>query len=167
MNIKEHKAKLNLEWQRNNRDKCHAYSKKWYEKNKESNAKRSKKWAENNKERIVEIVQAYVKRNKKKVTVYNNRFGKTIEGRYRLLKYRHHKRWEDEFITLQDYEKIFNKQCTYCGGIINGGVDRIDNSLGYTKENSAPCCKTCNYMKKDLNIEKFISHIKKIYEYNK
>ena len=47
------------------------------------------------------------------------------------------------------------------------GIDRVDNSLGYTLENSVSCCSKCNYMKKTLNVENFLLHIAKIYNYNK
>ena len=31
------------------------------------------------------------------------------------------------------------------------GIDRIDNNIGYTKENSAPCCKYCNFAKHTMS----------------
>jgi hypothetical protein len=36
------------------------------------------------------------------------------------------------------------------------GIDRADNALGYTVENSVSCCKICNIAKRDLTIEEFI-----------
>lgn len=58
-------------------------------------------------------------------------------------------------------------QCHYCGSPpSNGqaierkgfegekhyyqGIDRIENSLGYTKENCIPCCIKCNKIKSDI-----------------
>lgn len=59
--------------------------------------------------------------------------------------------------------------CSYCGrGGCNatslrdiveaGGIDRFDNSLGYTPENSVPCCTACNQAKNDMTAEQFIAH---------
>ena len=45
------------------------------------------------------------------------------------------------------------------------GIDRYDSKLGYTIENSVPCCKNCNRAKSDLSFEDFKLHIKKIYEW--
>ena len=46
------------------------------------------------------------------------------------------------------------------------GIDRIDNNIGYTNENSVPCCKTCNFAKNILSESQFYLWIKKIYEHN-
>ena len=42
------------------------------------------------------------------------------------------------------------------------GIDRLNSSLGYTKENSVSCCATCNLMKMTLGEKEFITHINKI-----
>lgn len=35
------------------------------------------------------------------------------------------------------------------------GVDRVDNTLGYSEENCVPCCTTCNYAKRDKSKEEY------------
>ena len=62
-------------------------------------------------------------------------------------------------------EKIL-KPCVYCGDSGKVGLDRINNEKGYTEENSAPCCKTCNFMKKAMTKEEFINHIIRINDYS-
>lgn len=42
------------------------------------------------------------------------------------------------------------------------GIDRLDSSLGYTKENSVSCCSVCNLMKMKLHHDDFINQIFKI-----
>jgi hypothetical protein len=43
------------------------------------------------------------------------------------------------------------------GKWICNGIDRIDNNIGYTLENSVPCCKRCNIAKSDSSVEEFIT----------
>lgn len=59
--------------------------------------------------------------------------------------------------TLEEFLEFVDKPCFYCGEIPPAvGVDRVDNDVGYTKENSVPCCSTCNWMKKSLPQEVFV-----------
>lgn len=44
------------------------------------------------------------------------------------------------------------------------GLDRIDNSKGYTFDNVLPCCKTCNAMKGKMPPVLFLRHISRIAE---
>jgi hypothetical protein len=37
------------------------------------------------------------------------------------------------------------------------GVDRLDSSGHYTPDNCVPCCKMCNYAKRDMPAKDFIS----------
>ncbi len=58
----------------------------------------------------------------------------------------------DHIITLQfeEFCELVVKPCHYCGEINSGevnGIDRINNDIGYTSENCAPCCEICNRMK--------------------
>lgn len=48
--------------------------------------------------------------------------------------------------------------------IVYNGIDRKDNNIGYTKENSYPCCKRCNMAKKNFTFESFLQWIKQINE---
>ena len=60
--------------------------------------------------------------------------------------------------------------CHYCGFHSNNflnGIDRMNNLIGYTKENSVACCQVCNRMKNTLNKETFILMCIHITIYNK
>lgn len=49
------------------------------------------------------------------------------------------------FLTIED------KPCHYCGMVEDRmGVDRLDNSVGHTKNNCVPCCQTCNRVRLDV-----------------
>lgn len=66
-------------------------------------------------------------------------------------------------ISLKEFMKWWKLSCFYCGDAIRTiGLDRIDNDKGYSKENLAPCCSTCNRMKMTMRKQDFISQCKKI-----
>jgi hypothetical protein len=44
------------------------------------------------------------------------------------------------------------------------GIDRVDNTEGYTTENVVSCCKQCNYAKQSFSQEDFLNMVKRIYE---
>lgn len=52
------------------------------------------------------------------------------------------------------------------GNFVYNGVDRYDNTKGYTIENSKPCCGTCNTAKNNLNVEEFESWLKRLVNHN-
>ncbi len=72
---------------------------------------------------------------------------------------------------------IMAQNCHYCGtppsnvcerktaygGFVYSGIDRVDNRIGYTFDNSVPCCHLCNWMKKDLTSEDFLDHVEMIH----
>ncbi len=84
-------------------------------------------------------------------------------------------------LTKEQFKCLIKKSCFYCGngpnnvfkpvgvngGYTYNGIDRVDNALGYTENNCAPCCKECNYMKGSLSIKDFLNHIKDIYAFQK
>jgi hypothetical protein len=82
-------------------------------------------------------------------------------------------------LTRDDYAKIVAQPCHYCGipapfrkhwsyrgGIYAHGIDRVDNSKGYTKENSVSCCKACNYAKHTMSVDEFLVWVKRVYEHS-
>jgi hypothetical protein len=51
----------------------------------------------------------------------------------------------------------------YQAKILNvNGIDRLDNNIGYTDENSVTCCKTCNYMKGAMPIDEWNSWLDRL-----
>jgi len=77
------------------------------------------------------------------------------------------------------FKELSQQNCYYCGtepanvqrskynngDYMYNGIDRVNNSLGYTKENTVPCCSICNHAKNNLNQEDFILWIKKTCTY--
>jgi len=58
-------------------------------------------------------------------------------------------------LTLDFVASVIVKGCFYCGesGKAIIGLDRIDNSLGHTQANVNPCCRRCNWMRRDMPFE--------------
>lgn len=101
-----------------------------------------------------------------------------------LRNYRRHARRRSLVWSLTDleFQTLLKKDCYYCGAppsttsvfkaygprkssstITYNGIDRKDNTLGYTIANTVACCKICNFAKQDLEFETFLDHIKKMY----
>ena len=91
------------------------------------------------------------------------------------------KRRDFEFnLKKERFEELITSPCFYCKKIetnktavqrsknlgnrffLHNGIDRIDNNIGYTEENSIPCCQTCNYMKKDMTFQDWKKHMELI-----
>lgn len=102
------------------------------------------------------------------------------EAAFNLLygRYRHNASIKGYSFNLSkdEFKPITKMDCHYCGAsptgsmvrskstngsYIHNGVDRIDNQLGYELNNVVPCCKLCNYAKRDRNYHEFINWIKK------
>jgi hypothetical protein len=74
-------------------------------------------------------------------------------------------------ITVEEFIKLINKNCYICGKetIENhyNGIDRYDNSKGYTNDNVKSCCGECNYMKKNYEYNNIIEKFMLVYDIHK
>jgi len=96
-------------------------------------------------------------------------------------------------ITYVRFKQIVSNNCHHCGSeplpynryaggsdlygvtsdnverswIMVNRIDRLDNSIGYTEDNSVPCCVACNEMKLDRTEKDFIEHAIRIAEFQK
>jgi hypothetical protein len=82
-------------------------------------------------------------------------------------------------ISKDKFRELTKKNCYYCDAEPNrvftnsglckssytcNGLDRIDNSIGYTLANCVPCCKICNQMKSNKSFDEFITQCQIIVE---
>lgn len=96
-------------------------------------------------------------------------------------RYRYHaKRRSLEFsLSVDQFAKLVAAPCHYCGvlpgafnhfykagksigGLVYSGIDRRDNTSGYTVQNCVPCCKQCNTAKGSLTETQFLDWVKSV-----
>lgn len=66
-------------------------------------------------------------------------------------------------LSLAQFEVLWNKECYYCKDNIDTiGIDRKDNTIGYTESNVVACCTACNFMKHTMLDTEFIQKCIKI-----
>ena len=124
-----------------NREKLLEYLKGWRERNKntpeykEKNRENGRRWFEANKA----YRRTQIKQYDRGRYLIRKQIGQSYEGKYRTLKLRHGKRWQEEVMAFETFKQISSLPCVYCGLDANKGIDRVDNQLGYTKENSVSC----------------------------
>jgi hypothetical protein len=120
------------------------------------NAEDAKRWRENNPDKCKE------NNEKRKNNIDYCYLNYVRSAEYKNLKFE---------LTEFEYKSIVQHPCYYCGtfkeGKLFSGVDRKDQSIGYTVSNCVPCCEMCNYMKKSLSENVFIKRIEHILLYNK
>lgn len=107
----------------------------------------------------------------KKIPNVNSSFTET----YRSYKQGAIKRNLSFELSKEEALDFFNGLCYYCKAeptnigrnrhneFRYNGIDRLDNNIGYIKENCVSCCKICNRMKSNHTMESFKNHIKTLY----
>jgi hypothetical protein len=88
------------------------------------------------------------------------------------------KRNLDFDLTLEVFTDLINSNCVYCDSpplaikratgntgeyIKYTGIDRRDNTKGYTLDNSVSCCKICNYAKLNMTEQEFYQWINRLH----
>lgn len=136
----EEKKKKRATWCSENKEKYNAYMREWQSKN---------------KDRLRPKQREYYHTKLSVSVLYQRLHANAKERNYECT------------LSKDDFTNIISKPCVYCGENEKRiGIDRKDSLQGYTKENSSPCCKVCNYMKRSLTVKDFLEHIAKIYNKN-
>lgn len=100
------------------------------------------------------------------------------------------KNYHDGNLTFEQFYQLSQQNCYYCnnkpcnisnranqhkqasryaqkhGKFVYNGLDRVDNSLPHNYENCVPCCKYCNFAKRERTVKEFFKWIKQIYKHN-
>jgi hypothetical protein len=79
-------------------------------------------------------------------------------------------------LGYDEWDEVVTGPCYYCGKenskreydsgrtmfVGYNGIDRIDSDDGYVVGNVVSCCKECNYMKRDMELEEWYYHMETI-----
>lgn len=111
----------------------------------------------------------------------HNRFGKCLNTllynvytHYRSNARQRNIEWN---LSEEEFKDIITQPCIYCGEIPNitktssykdkhekvTGIDRIDSTKEYSKDNCVPCCGMCNIMKNKFSQKDFLNRVSAIY----
>jgi hypothetical protein len=84
-------------------------------------------------------------------------------GKFRSYKHGANRRGYEWNLSVEEFALYWNTPCDYCNDEIEGvGIDRVDNTKGYSTDNCVPCCAMCNEMKLDYKADAWVSHMSKI-----
>lgn len=98
---------------------------------------------------------AYAREYNRKHPYTKSNYRKTPKGRFAFLKVKARSRKIPVALTLEEYVAIRQdtSACAYCDGglpVTGHGLDRKDNTKGYSVDNVVLCCTSCNFIKNDL-----------------
>ncbi len=104
-----------------------------------------------------------LKREKQKANKLKYNYHKKPKYRYATYKRGAVSRGVEFSISYEQFMEYWDKPCQYCGNTINGiGLDRKNNTKGYSVDNINTCCTMCNFMKRKLDDKTFIEQCKLI-----
>lgn len=97
----------------------------------------------------------------------------SLYNQYRLKGLKRGYEWK---LSKSDFKILLMGVCFYCGAApsnvhkgryedvkyIYNGVDRVNNSKGYVKNNTVSCCKHCNRAKNSMSFDEFKEWIKNV-----
>jgi len=68
-------------------------------------------------------------------------------------------------LTFEQVTQLTNQPCHYCDLLSSprNGIDRVDNTKGYSIDNVVPCCSVCNRAKMEMSYEDFLAFIHRVY----
>lgn len=110
-----------------------------------------------------------------------------IKSLYKIYKNNAEKNDREFCITIEQFSELIKQNCGYCNRkpyscvawgkskkdkinskhkLLYNGIDRIDNNLGYSLPNIITCCKVCNYAKRNMPHEEWISWLEDIRDYD-
>ena len=143
-------------WRLEHKDYLSECSKIWRDENKQRKKTNDRNYFLNNRDKVNKSHNDYKKINKERVKNWYNKYNNSEKGRLNFTKQNHlrmSKKYGNEFkLTTKEIREILNrdKNCVYCGSIINLQLDHIIplKKGGKSKFNNyVLCCKNCNQSK--------------------
>ena len=115
-----------------------------------------------------------------------NRFEEQGLAGFNRLFSKYKKRAKIFSLSAEEFRFITSSKCHYCGvepyqisthspskgditeegrkyaSYVYNGIDKKDPNGGYTLDNSLPCCKLCNFSKRDLSYDEFLDYLNRL-----
>jgi len=116
--------------------------------------------SKDNYQRTKESQKRYKEKNKERDAAYFSHRWRTDKlRRLRYYKTQAKKRNIDYALVLDDIYELWGQPCHYCGVVSEHkdliGIDRVDSSGPYHRDNIVPCCAPCNKAKGTKSYEDF------------
>lgn len=138
------------EWKKRNRVKVQEQNSRYYQKNREKIYLKKVAWDKANPEKVKNHHKRDYERHKDGRQAHQRSYNKSLEGRYASYKMSATTRSLSFDLTLEEFRTLWQLSCTYCHSRIETvGLDRINNTKGYSIANVIPCCSICNYARGD------------------
>jgi hypothetical protein len=133
------------------------------------------------------LKREFLKRRGNQWGLYEDRADAIMKIQYHHIKKRH-KKFGGVIMPYEDFLLKSKSSCFYCGleyskeihdrlsdtksnkklsdtVVRINGIDRIDSTVGYTKENTVPCCKFCNTAKNTMRVYDFKKWVQTVFEH--
>lgn len=65
-------------------------------------------------------------------------------------------------LSQEQFDRLISSKCRYCNSRERIGVDRVNNTQGYSVNNCVPCCFICNRAKGTLEVKDWFKYLKRI-----
>ena len=144
---------------------CKSYGLAYRMSRREQERERTRQWNLKNPEKKKSSQHNYYLKNSNKWKEVQREYNKTPKGSFA----RYSRRIKDGIsfsLTFEEFMTFWQKPCTYCGAEIKTvGIDRVDNTEGYSLENCVSCCWICNDMKSSRTKEFWLEHMKKVLDH--
>ncbi len=88
--------------------------------------------------------------------IYRKKNNDSDANYFTVLKSNAKRRCIDVKISIEFVAFLRSLNCYYCDAEGRLGIDRYDNSIGYTLDNCVACCTLCNIIKLDWDTEGFV-----------
>jgi hypothetical protein len=122
-----------------------------------------RKYWKKNRIELIEKHKHYIEEHRIELNKKRKIYFKTPKGKYSRYKNAAKKRNISFELTFEQFMTFWQQPCYYTGIPIETiGIDRIDNTKGYTIDNCVSCCEEVNYMKNNMTQEHFINQCIKI-----
>jgi len=144
------------EYRQKHKDNLHGYERKYRQKYKNILNQRAK-----------EYYHGHLEKCREQNRIKDQKRYQSLDGKF--LQYKKNAKFRNIPFELTEIQfmTFWQKPCYYCNSPIPTiGLDRVDNTKGYTMDNVVSCCKVCNLMKRNLPLDIFIEQCQRIVNKN-